>query len=130
MALTNAGVEAMLDAITGIGSFTEFNAANAYIGIGDSTDVFDKTETDLQAATNKSRKPMDTGFPTQPTALTFKLQATWGTADANHAWEEWGVFNGSSGGVMLSRKVETITGSPKTGSEAWQFTVTLTIDNP
>ena len=136
MALTDAGLEAMIDAITNIGAFTFFGfddadppVNHAHIGVGNSTDLFDAAETDLQGG-SLFRRPMDTDFPVQTSAKVLTLQSTFGLTEANHAWEEWGVFNAVASGVMLNRKVETITGSPKTGSEVWQFTVTLTFDNP
>jgi hypothetical protein len=132
MPLTNAGVELIVDALTASAAtgFTPFNSTTAYLGVGSSTTAFAKTQTNLITPLSPARKIMDTGFPTQPTATTITLQATWGTSDAVGAWEEWGVFNAASGGTMLSRKVETLGGGPKGGSEAWQLSVTLTIGNP
>ena len=128
MALSDAGRNAIVDALTAIG-FTPFDAANAYIGAGSSGTAFVKSHTDLQGG-SKTRKGMDVGWPLQPSADEIELQATFGLLEANHAWLEWGVFNASTGGVMLSRKAEPITGTPKDSTEAWQFNVTLTIDNP
>ena len=56
-------------------------------------------------------------------ALTFR--SLFGTGDANFAWNEWGVFNASSSGTMLNRKVESL--GTKTSAQSWQLTVTLTI---
>ena len=102
---------------------TAFNNANSYIGVGDSTTAHAVAQTDLQAATNKLRKAMDATYPSGGTnVLTFR--STFATADANFAWNEWGVFNASSGGTMLNRKVESL--GTKTNTQTWQFTVTLT----
>lgn len=103
---------------------TLYNAANAYIGAGDSSTAFAATQTDLQAATNKLRKGMDATYPTQAgNVLTFR--ATFGTAEANYAWNEWGVFNAASGGTMLNRKAEAL--GTKTSAQAWQITATVTL---
>src|SRR5689334_14648260 len=59
---TNAGGVALLNLIIGAGG-TVFNAANAYIGVGDSSTVNAVAQTDLQAATNKVRTGMDATFP-------------------------------------------------------------------
>lgn len=124
MALTNAGRDLIATAVVGA-AYTAFNNANSYIGVGDSTTVFSATHTDLQAATNKFRKAMDATYPSQAAnVLTFR--ATFATSDANYAWQEWGVFNGSTGGTMLSRKVESLGTKPST--QSWQFTVTLTFN--
>lgn len=112
----------MVQATVGAG-VTAFNNANAHIGVGDSTTAHAVGQTDLQAATNKLRKAMDATYPSGATnVLTFR--STFGTADANFAWQEWGVFNASSGGTMLNRKVESL--GTKTNTQTWQFTVTLT----
>lgn len=113
----------MIDGITGT-AVTAFTNANSYIGVGDSTTAFSAAHTDLQAATNKLRKAMDATYPTRAAnVLTFR--ATFATTDANFAWQEWGIFNASSGGTMLSRKVESL--GTKPSSQTWQFTATLTI---
>lgn len=122
MPLTDAGRNHLVQA--GIGAaVTAFNNANSYIGVGDSTNAFAVGQTDLAAATNKTRKAMDATYPSGgANVITFR--STFGTSDANFAWQEWGVFNGSSGGTMLNRKVESL--GTKTNTQTWQFTVTLT----
>lgn len=109
----------------GIGAaVTAFNNANAHIGVGDSTTAFSAAHTDLQAATNKLRKAMDATYPSGGSnVITFR--STFGTSDANFAWQEWAVFNASSAGTMLNRKVESL--GTKTNTQTWQFTVTLTV---
>lgn len=102
---------------------TPFNNANTYIGVGDSTTAFAAGQTDLQAATNKLRKAMDATYPSGASnVITFR--STFATTDANWAWQEWGIFNASSAGTMLSRKVESL--GTKTSAQTWQFTATLT----
>jgi hypothetical protein len=122
MALTNAYRDYM--ASLSVGTGTAFNNANAYIGVGDSTTAFAASQTDLQAATNKMRKALDASYPTVATnVMTFR--STFATTDANWAWQEWGVFNASSGGTMMSRKVESL--GTKTSAQSWQITVTITL---
>lgn len=124
MPITNAGRDLMIDGITGT-AVTAFNNANSHIGVGDSSTAFAASQTDLQAATNKLRKAMDATYPTRATnVLTFR--STFGTSEANFAWNEWAVFNASSAGSMLSRKVESL--GTKTNTQTWQFTVTLTVN--
>jgi len=123
MALTNAGRNLIASAIVGA-AYTTFANANAYIGVGDSTTAFNATQTDLVAATNKFRRPMEATYPLQATnVLTFR--SLYGTSEANFAWEEWGVFNASSAGTMLNRKVETL--GTKASTQSWQLTVDLTV---
>lgn len=124
MGLTNAGRDFIAQAIVNASSPTFFDNSNSYIGVGDSNTAFAASQTDLQAASNKTRKAMDATYPTRSTnVLTFR--STFGTSDANYAWEEWGVFNASSSGTMLSRKVESL--GTKTSAQSWQMTGTLTV---
>ncbi len=124
MALTTAGRNFIANAIINNGSPTFFTNANAYIGVGDSNTAFSAAHTDLQAATNKLRKAMESTYPTIATnVLTFR--SLFGTSEANFAWEEWAVFNASSSGTMLNRKVESL--GTKTSSASWQLTVDLTV---
>lgn len=124
MALTNAGRDFITQVIANDGSPVFFNSANSHIGVGDSTTAFVASQTDLQASSNKTRKGMEAGFPTRTNnQLVFK--SSFGTTEANFAWQEWGVFNASSGGVMLNRKVENL--GTKSGGN-WLLTVTLTIN--
>lgn len=124
MPITDAGRNHLVQA--GIGAaVTPFNAANAHIGVGDSATAFAAGQTDLQAAANKVRKPMDATYPSgAANVLTFR--STFGTGDANFAWNEWGVFNAAAAATMLNRKVESL--GTKTATQTWQFTVTLTVN--
>jgi len=122
IALTTAYRDYVASLTTGTG--TAFNNASSYIGVGDSTTAFSAAHTDLQAATNKLRKAMDATYPQVATnVITFR--STFATSDANFAWQEWGVFNASSAGTMMNRKVESL--GTKTSAQTWQFTVTITL---
>lgn len=123
MPLTNAGRDVIAAMLIGEVT-TDFNNANAHIGVGDSTTAFVVAQTDLQAATNKLRKAMDATYPTRAVnVLTFR--STFGTTEANFAWAEWGVFNAASAGAMLNRKVESL--GTKASTQSWQLTVTNTV---
>lgn len=123
MPLTEAGRNLIAADIIGE-TVTEFNNANAYIGVGDSTTAFAAAQTDLQAATNKLRVGMEATYPTRATnVLTFR--SLFSTAQANFAWAEWGIFNASSAGTMLCRKVEAL--GTKTSAQSWQITTTITV---
>jgi hypothetical protein len=113
-------------------TLTYFSNARAAIGVGDSTTAAAATQTDLQASSNKLRKAMDATYPshsdgTTSGAASISFRSTFGTSDANFAWQEWGVFNSATAatGRMLNRKVES-NGTKASGS-TWTFTVTLTL---
>lgn len=123
MPLTNAGRDSIAQAIIA-DSFTAFDNSNAYIGSGDDDAAFSASQTDLQASSNKLRKGMEAGYPQRSdNVLTFR--SLFGTSEANWDWEEWGVFNAASSGVMLSRKAESL--GTKTSAQSWLLTATLTI---
>src|SRR5688572_16567638 len=103
MPLTTAGVTAMAKAVLGEAQ-TTFANANAHLGVGDSTTAFNVAQTDLQAASNKLRKAMESSYPSALTALATSFRSLFGTSEANFAWQEWGVFNAAASGDMLTRK--------------------------
>lgn len=133
--LMYGGVSCLWQCLIGNGTgtaaqtLTFFNNGNAYIGVGDSSTAEAATQTDLQASTNKLRVGMDATYPqhtdaTTSGAATITFRSSFTSGQANYAWAEWGVFNGSSGGRMLNRKVQA-NGTKSTGT--WTLTVTLTI---
>lgn len=97
--------------------------ANAHLGVGDDNTAFSAAQTDLQAATNKFRQAMEATYP-QRSGLAVTLRSLFATGDANFVWAEWGVFNASAAGTMISRKVEAL--GTKTSAQSWQLTVELT----
>lgn len=103
-------------------ALTPFNAANAYLAVGNGTTAFTASQTDLVGA-SKTRKAMDTGFPSRAAnVVTFK--STFANAEANHSWDEVGVANASTAGVMLSRIVIAL--GAKSSSAAWTLTHSVT----
>lgn len=108
---------------------TYFDNANAHIGVGDSSTAEAATHTDLQAASNKLRLPMDSTYPqhtpgTTSGAATITFRVTASSGQANFAWQEWGIFNSDTAGRMLNRRVVNL-GTKTTGS--WTLTVTITL---
>lgn len=128
--LVIGGASALWQRLIGTG-VTAFDNSNAHIGVGDSSTAAADSQTDLSATTNKLRKAMDATYPqhTDSTssagAKSITFRATFGTSDANFAWNEWAIFNASSTGRMLNRKVESL-GTKASGS-TWTFTCTLSL---
>lgn len=124
--LLNAGIARMLDLLIAAGG-QGYDATHSRIGVGDSNTAAVATQTDLQAATNKQWKLVSSA--TRATQVVTWV-ATFGTAQANFAWEEWGIDVGTADSTtltspMLNRKVQTM-GTKASGS-TWALTVTLTI---
>lgn len=136
--LMYGGSSAIWECLSGNGTATAaqaltfFNAANAAIGVGDSTTAAAATQTNLQG-TNRLRKGMNAGFPAHTDgvvvgAKTIQYQATFGTSEANWAWQEVATFNSAvdATGRMLNRKVESL--GTKTSASSWQVTVSIALD--
>lgn len=120
MALTTSGAAFLAQAAVGQG--TPFNNANARLGVGDGSTAFAVEQTDLQGS-NKFRKEMDVGYPiVDAPVVTFK--STFAQNEANFAWNEWGVFNAATDGVMLNRVVET--NGTKQDNQTWILEVSVT----
>lgn len=129
--LLYGGASALWHRVIGGTTVSAFSNANAYLGVGDNSGTAAvATQTDLVAATNKTYLPMDATYPlhtdgTGSGGASCQFRATAGTATANYAWQEWGVFNASTSGRMLNRKVESL--GTKTSASTWQLLVTLTL---
>ena len=122
MALTTAGVNYLAQAAIGQG--TPFNNSNAYIGVGNGATAFAAGQTDLQGS-SKLRKGMDAGYPTVA-APTIVFKSSFAKTEANFAWNEWGIFNAATGGVMLSRFVES--NGTKQSNQTWVLEVEITFE--
>jgi hypothetical protein len=122
--LLNSGIDEMWDLITGVvsGATHIFDNAAATIGVGDSATAAAATQTDLQAATNKTYKGMESGYPTSTTQK-VTLKSSFGSGDANYAWQEWVVKQGTST-ICLNRKVESL-GTKSSGTWTLETTITL-----
>lgn len=119
--LLNGGVDEIWDLVCG-DSANHFNNAGAQIGVGDSTTAAAATQTDLQAATNKTYKGMDSGYPAS-TSQKAAFKASFGASDANYTWNEW-VVKQSTSGKCLNRKVESL-GTKSGGTWVLQVEITL-----
>lgn len=122
--LLNTGIDEMWDLITGAVSGADhiYDNSHAQIGVGDSTTAADATQTDLQAATNKTYKAMESGYPTS-TSQKATFKSSFGASEANYAWEEW-VVKQSTSAICLNRKVESL-GTKSTGT--WTLEVEISL---
>ncbi len=122
--LLNIGIDEIWDLVTGAvsGASHIFDNAAAQIGVGDSNTAADATQTDLQAATNKTYKGMESGYPTS-TSQKATFKASFGPSEANYAWEEW-VVKQSTSSICLNRKVESL-GTKSTGT--WTLEVEISL---
>jgi len=116
----------LIDIICGLGTPTKWDNTNARLGVGDSNAAPAETQTGLQAATNKAWKAMDTGYP-QRSAQTAEWRATFGSAEANFAWEEYTVVNAADDtGKNLNRC--TASKGTKQSGESWTLSLKITFN--
>ena len=118
----NEGIGEFLLLLTG-GSATAYNNANSRLGVGDSSTAAAATQTDLQAATNKLYKAVDATYPTIADQ-TVTWRATFESAEANFAWEEYTVDNGASAVKNLNRKVSSL--GTKLSGQTWVLDLQIT----
>lgn len=108
-----------------VGALEYLNNANARILVGTGSGAEADTQTALTASVAKA---MDATYPqhTDSTGTagskTITFRSTFGTADANQAWAEWGIDNGTR---LLNRKVAA--NGTKAAGQTWQFTVTVAL---
>jgi hypothetical protein len=125
--LLNEGINWAWQALCSGGtSMTLFDNGHAYIGVGDSNTAEAATQTGLQASTNKTYKAMDASYPTYGSSQQAVWRSTFGSSDANYAWNEITVANGSSdASVNLNRKVQSM--GTKASGTTWVATLTITL---
>jgi hypothetical protein len=121
----NEGLQGIIKLICGLASPpTAWDNSNARLGVGDSSTAAAATQTSLQASTNKTFKAMDSGYP-QRTNQTAEWRATFGSSDANYAWEEYTVVNaGDDTGVNLNRVCSSK--GTKASGESWVLSLQIT----
>lgn len=122
--LLNEGITELLTLLSG-GGGTAFNNANSYIAVGDSTTAEAASQTDLQAASNKTYKAMSATYP-QVSGQSITFRSAFASGDANYSWQEFSVANGSSGTAKnLNRKVSNQ--GTKVAGQVWTLDVTITL---
>lgn len=120
----NEGLQELIDIICGIGTPTKWDNSNARLGVGDSNTAENASQTGLQAASNKTFKAMDATYP-QRSGQTAEWRATFGSSEANYAWEEYTVVNASDdSGVNLNRKIASK--GTKSSGETWVLSLQIT----
>jgi len=122
--LTNYGINNIIWPAVAGGTYTAMNNTNARLGVGDSNTAAAASQTDLQAATNKTYQAMDVIFPTQGTSQLITFRASGGSGSANYHWQEYISDNGTSGHAM--NRLVSDQGT-KTSGQSWQLTLTVTL---
>jgi hypothetical protein len=117
--LLDEGADELIRLIIGVGTPTQWDAT-AYLGVGNGTDAFDATDTDLQGA-SKTYVVVD-GAPTLEANQTARWIATFTALVGNHAWEEFTVSNSSDGTGKNLMRILASKGTKASG-EVWELTI-------
>jgi hypothetical protein len=119
--LLDEGADELIRLICGIGTPTAWDNSNAYTGVGDGTTAFDPTHTDLQGS-NKTYKIQDATYPQLIANQKARFRTTFGSAEGNHAWEEFTVSNTSDGSGKNLMRILSSKGTKASG-ETWELTI-------
>lgn len=133
--VTTAGLARVGDLIIAAGGQAPTNTS-ARIGAGNGAGTAAVGDTDLSAtagSANRWFQIMDATFPSRAGAV-LSFKSTFGTADGNFTWNEWGIDIGTptvtSGATvnatLLNHKTSAALGTKASGA-TWAFTVTITL---
>jgi len=120
--LLTAGATSVWQKLAGQGSVTTFDGTNTYICAGTGNAAPAVGQTDLQGAT-KFRKIVDSA-PTI-SGNSFVVVSTFGATEANFAWEEVGIANHATAGILLNRVAQSF--GTKAAGMQWVLTGTITL---
>lgn len=120
--MLNEGIDIIWDLVAKHNPTDYFTNSLARIGTGTSTASAFATQTGLLA--NAVYKAMDATYPLTSTSKRIDFKGTFGTGDANQAWEEFSVDNGATPNDNLMRAV-TSKGT-KSAGETWTLEIRIT----
>ena len=118
------GANEILKIISGTGG-TVYNNTNTKIYVGTSTTAENASQTGVLATgSNRAYAAVDPGYPTVD-GRTVVYRATFGDAEANFAWNEASIVNGTEiNAVAMNRKVSSM--GTKNGG-AWTIQITISL---
>lgn len=132
--ITNAGWTRLMNLLTNQGATQALTATSVRIGVGNSNTAEAYADTDLGASAGSSNRYFQpvSGVGTLGTR-TLAFSATFGTADGNFAWNEFGldvgtptVAGGTTVGALLFNHKAGIAQGTKASGQTWTATATLT----
>jgi len=132
--ITNAGWTRLMNLLTAQGGTQALSATATRIGVGNSNTAEAYTDTDLGASAGSSNRyfqPVSGAGSLGTRTLAFS--ATFGTADGNFAWNEFGidvgtptVAGGTTVNALLFNHKASIAQGTKASGQTWTATATLT----
>ena len=129
--ITNAGWTRLMNLLTAQGATQALDATHARIGVGNVSTAEAYTDTDLLASAGSANRwfQLVTGAGSLGTR-TLTFTATFGTADGNFAWNEFGLDFGTASGntvtaPLFNRKAGIAQGT-KVAGQTWTATAVVT----
>ena len=117
----NEGLQQLIDILIGADTTNLYTNALARIGVGNSNTAEVATQTALIGTSTFAA--MDVTYPSR-TNQTVKFRGTFPTGQAEFAWEEYTVDNGSTPNKNLMRKTQSK--GTKASGETWTLEVQIT----
>lgn len=121
--LLHEGISTMLGLLCGIGSETTYSNANARIGVGNDATAPADTQTGLIGASSLY-KAMNATYPSKSGDHDILFQSDFVTGEAEWAWLEESIDNGSSPNKNLCRQNTSL--GTKPAAQTWRLTGTIT----
>jgi len=130
--VTNAGWNRLL-ILANAGTGNLVSSTTARVGAGNGGGTAAAGDTDLSAAAGSANRWFQTCTVTQPSNVTLQFVATFGSADGNFSWTEFGIDIGTAtvtsgntvNAVLLNHKTSIAQGTKASG-QTWTATATLT----
>lgn len=130
--LTTAGLGRIATLVTA-GTGNLISSTTARVGVGNGAGTAAIGDTDLSAAAGSANRWFQTCTVTIPSNV-WTFAATFGTADGNFAWNEFGIDIGTAtvtsgatvNAVLLNHKTSIAQGTKASG-QTWTATATITI---
>lgn len=129
--ITNAGWTRLMNLLTNQGATQALDATHARIGVGNSNTAEAYADTDLNAAAGSANRwfQLVSGAGSLGTR-TLAFSATFGTADGNFAWNEFGLDFGTASANTVTAPLfnhkASIAQGTKASGQTWTATATLT----
>jgi hypothetical protein len=129
--LTTAGITRLV-ALLNLGTGNVLSSTTARVGLGNGAGTAAIGDTDLSAAAGSTNRWFQTCTVTTPSNVVTAV-ATFGTADGNFAWNEWGidigtatVTSGNTVNAVLFNHKTSIAQGTKASGQTWTATATVT----
>jgi hypothetical protein len=129
--LTTAGIGRFVTLLNA-GTGNVLSSTTARVGLGNGAGTAAIGDTDLSAAVGSANRWFQTCTVTTPSNVVTAV-ATFGTADGNFAWNEWGidigtatVTSGNTVNAVLFNHKTSIAQGTKASGQTWTATATVT----